>query len=57
MTGFRHTSFIAGCLTVGALHPGVIRKSLMSELNTRDERALIKLLAEGSASTRRSIRR
>jgi hypothetical protein len=29
----------------------------MSELNTRDERALIKLLAEGSASTRRSIRR
>jgi hypothetical protein len=57
VTGFRHTSFIAGCLTVGALHPGVIRKSLMSELNTRDERALIKLLAEGSASTRRSIRR
>jgi len=36
---------------------GVIRKSLMSELNTRDERALIKLLSEGSASTRRSIRR
>jgi hypothetical protein len=36
---------------------GVIRKSLMSELNTRDERTLIRLLSEGSASTRRSIRR